>query len=519
MVLTMRLPFGRLAAALTLSTLILTVSPAFAGDVVIYGPGTPSPDAAATAQAAYRVATSSEEPPSGGVAHVLDLPFPSQDPLWMAGDLLQLPCADSTLAEVDPAERLELAIAHVDELDYEKALLEIDAGLKALPCTRFEVSRQTLIDLHFFQGMAHYDLGNQAKAKRGFLAALAVNIDMPWKKEYPPAPQAVFLDAKSELLGRGTTTLGIDPTGAGLKSLSGDGGEVPIGSAAVLTLYRGRHLVRYVDADGNAHGSLVDVGEDGGALMSREALRAVVLNLAWGGVGTSAGKIALAELARNRGADRAIVIVLGAADAAPRAFSFEVAGGAMLPLAVDGEALAALLDEDSKGKGKGKGGAGGGGAAVDDDNRAGRVGVVVNGGLGVAGRNPDGVAALRLHIRLVKGLELGVGGQAGFRDSVAGTILLPAVTFDLRYRLEGGPFHMYFGGRGLVGFSHDQQDTTSTEVLAIGGGGAVVGFDITPGGDKGFINNVDVAAGVTNRAGISGAQLFLTAGAGIGARF
>ena len=514
----MRLPIGRAAAALTLSTLFLAITPARAGDVVVYGPGQPSPEHAALAEATYQVAVGSEESPAGGVAHVLDLPFPSQDPLWMAGDLLLLPCADSTLADIDPAQQLEEAIAHVDELDNEKALLKIDQGLKALPCTRFEVSRQTLLDLHFYQGLAHYDLGNQPKAKRAFGAALAVNIDMPWKKEYPPAPQTVFLDAKSELLGRGTTTLGIDASGAGLKSLSVDGGDIPIGSASTLTLYRGRHLVRYVDGDDKAHGSLVDISGDGGALISREALRAAVLNLAWGGIGAQAGKIALTELARNRGADRAIVVVLGEDSGDVRAFSFDSAAGTMLPLAVDGDAVAALLDGKGKGKGKGKGGGAGAGADAGD-NSAGRVGIVVNGGFGMAGKNPYGVAALRLHFRLVKGLELGVGGHAGMRNSEAGTILLPAITLDLRYRFEGGPFHLYFGGRGLVAFSHDQQDTASTEIYGIGGGAGVIGFDLTPMGDKGFFVNVDIAAGATSRAGPGGAQLFLTAGAGVGVRF
>jgi len=511
----MRSILGRAPVALALPALtLLLASAAGATDVVVYGPDAPSPEGASLAESIYRVATESDEGPAGGAAHVLDLPFPSRDPLWFAGDLLQLPCADSTLADVDPAAALEAAIAHIDELDHEKGLLKIDQGIRALPCTSSEVTRQTLIDLHFFQAMAHYDLGNQPKAKRGFEAALAVRIDMPWKTEYPPAPQALFLEAKSDLLSRGTTTLGIDAAGSGVQALSVDGSAVMTSAASELTLYRGRHLVRYVDSGGIAYAALVDVGEEGGSLISREALRTTVLNLAWGGVGASAGRIALGELARNRGADRAIVVIAGKDDDSHRAFSFDVNSGSMMPLAVDGEAVAVLTA--GKKKRGGNGGDAGGGA---DTGESGRVGLVVGGGVLLSGTEPYGMGALRVHFRLVKGLELGVGGELGATAADDTTILLPAITFDGRYRLDiAGVFHPYFGGRGWLAFSHDQTDRSDTEVYMVGMGGGAVGFDVTPGGGKGFLINVDIGVGAGNVAGSDEPQLHFTVGGGVGFR-
>ena len=515
----MRSTLGRLTVTLASSALtLLFVASATAADVVVYGPGAPSPDAAAEAEAIYKVAAETEESPAGGVAHVLDLPFPSQDPLWTAGDLLQLPCADSTLAEVDPAAALETAIAHIDELDYEKGLLKIDQGIRALPCTQSEITRQTLIDLHFFQAMAHYDLGNQPKAKRAFAAALAVHIDIPWKTEYPPAPQAVFLEAKSELLSRGTTTLGIDAQGSGITGVAVDGTAVNVDTPAELMLYRGRHLVRYLDSGGVAHAALVDVGEKGGTLISREALRSAVLNLAWGGVGASAGKLALSELARNRGADRAIVVIPESKEHAHSAFSFDVASGSMIPLAVDGDAVAAILT--GKKKKKGGGGGGGGGTAPADTGDAGRVGLVIGGGLQLSGTNPYGMGALRVHFRLVEGLELGVGGEFGATTQDSSTIVLPTVAFDGRYRLDVAEvFHPYFGGRGWLAFSHGQSDPADDKIYVIPMGGATVGFDVTPGGSKGFLINVDLGIGAGGVAGLEDeAQLYLTIGGGVGFR-
>lgn len=510
----MRSILGRLPVALAASSLtFLLAATAAATDVVVYGPGAPSPDAAGEAEAIYKVATGSEESPAGGVAHVLDLPFPSQDPLWTAGDLLQLPCADSTLATVDPAAALETAIAHIDELDYEKGLLKIDQGIRALPCTHSEVTRQTLIDLHFFQAMAHFDLGNEPKAKRAFAAALAVHIDMPWKREYPPAPQTVFLEAKSELLSRGTTTLGIDAQGSGLTAVAVDGTAVSVDTPAELVLYRGRHLVRYIDSGGVAHAALVDVGEEGGVLISREALRSSVLNLAWGGVGAAAGRLALADLARNRGAQRAIVVIPESKEHAHSAFSFDVQSGSMIPLSVDGEAVAAILT------GKKKSGGGGGGSAPPDTGESGRLGLVLGGGLQLSGTNPYGMGALRVHFRLVEGLELGVGGEFGATSADGTTIVLPTVAFDARYRLDvAGVFHPYFGGRGWLAFSHGQTDRADTEIYVLGMGGATVGFDVTPGGGKGFLINLDVGIGAGSVAGTEDPQLYLTIGGGVGFR-
>ena len=497
----------RFAASLSMCVLLLA-GPALASDVVLYGPGTPSAEAAARAEAAYKVLTNGEEGPQAGLASVVDLPFPSQDPVWMAGDLLQLPCADKTLATVDPSVALKETISHVDELDYEKALITVDQGIRSLPCTQHEVTRKTLVDLHFFQGITEFMIGHQSKAKRAFSAALALDIETPWKKNYPPAPQAVFLDAKSDLLSRGTAPVGIDVTGGELKALSVDGLNIGVKNPGELLLYRGRHLVRYVDGDDRVRAALVDVSGEGGALVTRPALRTAVLNLAWGGVAAPAGRLTLSELARNRGVDKTWVIV-GEVGADLRAFSYEVGTGQLMPFGVDGDAVAALLE--------GKDGKGGAGTVGDGD--AGRVGLVVAGGAAITGRDLYGTGALRVHFRLIKGLELGLGFQAGFGDYDATRYLFqPLVHVDIRYRLEKGPFHLYFGGRGLVGFGHSQTVESDASLHIFGGGAGVVGFDVTPGADKGFVINLDLGIGGLSRADGPGGQFYAGLGAGVGFR-
>lgn len=491
---------------------VLVAGPALASDVVLYGPGSPSPESAAHAEAVFKVAAGAQDGPAGGTASVLDLPFPSQDPIWMAGGLLPLPCADQTLAQVDPEVVLRETISHIDELDYEKALLSVDQGIRALPCSAHPVTKATLVDMHFFQGLTEHMMGNTAKARRAFSAALAVDIETPWKKQYPPAPQAVFLDAKSELLSRGTAHLGIDVRGEDLKSLSVDGVEIGAAAPSELLLYRGRHLVRYVDARDGVHAALVDVAQEGGVLVTRLALREAVLGLAWGGVATSAGKLALGELARNRGATTAWVVTGG--QGASRAFSFDAAAGTVTEVPVDAAAVAALLDE-----GKGRGGKGGHGGAGATGDGPGRLGLVLGGGFSMTGADPFGAVSLRLHVQIAGGLDIGLGVQSAFRPFDADTTnVQPLVMLDVRWRLPDGPFHVYFGGRGLLGVSHSQLVQEDDTVYAFGGGAGLVGFDLTPAGQKGFVVNLDAMVGGTSRADADGGQLVVGVGAGVGFR-
>jgi hypothetical protein len=313
----------------------------------------------------------------------------------------------------------------------------------------------------------------------------------------------------------------VDVRGGGIQSLSVDGGALSIAGPLDLELRQGRHLVRWVDAQGAAFARLVDVSGKGGALVTRPALRDAVLNLAWGGSAAPAARLALADLAGNRGADSVYVVVLddGGGGGAARAFQYDVAGDAVLPLQVQAGALAAA-EAARAGTASAAGGKG-------NPSDAGRLGLTFGGGLLYEDRAPYGMGALRLHVRLVKGLELGAGFQAGFRQFTwigedgserRSAIILPQIAIDARYRLEPGPFHFYFGGRGILGFSNRETVAADETARVLGGGAGLIGFDITPAGDKGFQFNLELAAGGISGIDAQHGGFLLSLGAGLGAR-
>ncbi|MEE2829692.1 MAG: hypothetical protein VX498_10945, partial [Myxococcota bacterium] len=116
----------------------------FAGEVILYGPGNPNAEAAAVAEETFFALTETTEVPAGGTVNVFDLPFSARSPLWMAGDLLELPCRDPELAAIDPSAALKEGVRLVGELEYEGALLALEQGIQALPCTASSIQRQTL---------------------------------------------------------------------------------------------------------------------------------------------------------------------------------------------------------------------------------------------------------------------------------------------------------------------------------------------------------------------------------------
>jgi len=506
----------------------LSIGSAHAGEMLLYGPGVPSPETAARAEAVLRVAAGVDAP-SGGTSHVLDLPFPSEAPVWTSGDLLPLPCGDPALASVDPAAVVAEGTELVDELSYDKALLRLEEGLRALPCMEAQVDRKTLTDLYFFMGLAEFEEGSKTKAKRAFESALAIDIDRPWDDDYPPDPQALYDEAGAALKASGAPDVGVDLRGGRVTEFRVDGMTVDVATARTVPLHRGKHLIQYTADDGTRTSNLVNVGRDGGDFVSRDALRDAVLNLAWKPVTAGAAEAALADLGRSRGVDSVYVVLLGEDDDVARAYKFEVSTATVLPLSVDADALAKEL--------RGPGASGPpaevrDGVSSEADIAAGRVGLTVDGGLHVGNSQPYGLVTIRGDFRLVAGLEVGVGAYLGATQveyaatdgvSTTASFVLPGVTVGARYRFNRGIGHPYLGGRGIVAVSNLEDTEAALEgteegIAPAGGGGFVAGIDVTPGGAKGFVVNIDFLAGYWKNAG-SGGGLLLDLTAGVGVRF
>ncbi len=493
------------------AALLLLVLPGFAvaSEVLLYGPGSPTAEDAARAEHVLAAAANIDHP-SAGVTHVVDLPFPSQEPVWMAGGLLPLPCTDQALTELDPKVALEDGIRRMDEMDQEGALNTFDRGVRALPCTTAPIERSTLARLHLYAGIAWYQRGDRVKAKRAFAAAFAADTKTTWDNAYPPDPQQVWLEGKEEMLTRGQVRLGIDVRGAGLRSFSVDGEARGTTAPEFLDLYPGRHVVRYVDGTGAVFARLLDVGAQGGVAVSRAALRESVLQLAWGGAAAEAARTTLVELGRNRGVESLFVVTLGDA---PRAYRFTVRDGSVMPLAVDPAAVIEVARRSARsGATKAMG-------AVAED--AGRGSIALSGGVHVQDAAPYALIALRAHGRLVLGLEIGGGVQVALRGheiagASVGTILLPSLLGDVRYRIPGGAFHPWFGLRGLFGLTQGDRWDDPT-ISPVGGIAGLLGFDVSPRGSRGFTIHLDAALGYAGSGWRRG--LLLDVGAGAGLRF
>jgi hypothetical protein len=492
--------------------LALLVPPAssVAAEVLLYGPGAPDADGAARAQGVFAAAVG-RAGPSGGVSHVLDLPFPSQDALWVAGGVLTVPCTDPSLQALDPRAALDEGIRRMDHLDQDGALSTFDCGVRALPCSSAPVERRTLARLHLYAGIAAFQSGKRAQANREFAAAFAADTKTVWDSAYPPDAQQVWLEAKEAALTGGTVPLHVDARGATVGSLSLDGEAIALDRPVDLQLYPGSHLLRYVSAEGGVVARLLEVQRGGGVVTSRPALREAVLNAAWGSGGVSAALASLRELCRARGVGEAYVVSLGDA---PRIYRYRAGDGTVAALVVDSGALANAERGGLRRNAS---------LAIEGaSERAGRGSLGLGAGVHVQDTVPYALVALHAHARVVAGLELGGGLQVALRpyDLILGehgTLVLPALLGDLRYRLPLGQFHPWAGVRGLLGLTHPGYVVpgANEEVSPTGGIAGLLGFDVTPLAQRGFTVHLDAAIGYAGDEDRQGFLLDVTGGVGL----
>lgn len=487
---------------------------AAAQDVVIYGPGTPDTDRAGVAEETYFALTDQAEAPPGGIASIFDLPFSSTEPLWMAGDLLLLPCSDSSLVEVDAQEVVKNGMKLIDGLDYEKGLLALKQGLDALPCSKHDISRTTLTKLHFYLGIGNAEIGNERKTRRSFSAALSINIEAPWDTNFAPHLEAIWNEARQDLLDRGRVSIKLDTRGTKITTVEVDGSEVPLESVSELLLQPGLHLIRYRDDQGARHGSLVDVSGSGGAIVSRAALNSAVLGMDQAPEVHPAASLALKSLLRDRAAKTAFIVVLDDDNRPERTFRWSLEDGSVSVLELDDSSRARImkaLGRRSRTQARL--------SAERGPAEPGRFGLFAGGGLLLNSSYAMPAITARIDVRLVKGLEASAGTVVGFSEAGQLPVVLPLVSLDLRYRFLRGPAHLCLGVRGLLGFTNSETDLTDTELYTVGGVAGVVGLELTPQGDKGLTIHVDVGGGVLGQsAPASPPRFHLTATGGVGFR-
>lgn len=438
--------------------------------ILIYGPD--SAGAAELAQAAALLATTVEdgEVPDASI-HVLDLPFSSADPVWIAGDSRVVPCTDPALESEDIPGLVTRAVEHIDALDYEEAKRLTDQAITAMPCAPGAVHRAALLDVYYFRGIAAFHLGDRDGARQNFQYALAIDREKTWDTDYPPEPQQVFLLAKEDAIGLDRVSLGIDLAGGQVSEFNFDGASHAPDSSHELSVIPGMHLVQYT-ADDTAYSRLVEVRPGGSAaLVTRQGLTSAVIS----GPATvgmlPAARASLRALVQGRNLKRAYVVVVNEDDTG-RIYLYD-------------ETYTTLAEAATVGGTSGGGGGGGGGEAPPLTTTSpggltlGLAGFALAHGSSYAGFN------LRGHVRLVKGLELDVGGGmnvTSYQDDDGRVgVAMPYIRVGARYRFGSRVARPYVGAAFLMSLWNDQAqavDGSTSSVRVSPGGVALLGLDL-----------------------------------------
>ena len=231
------------ARSLAVALLLVAASSgvASAGPSVLYGPAGagPAPDAATAAIAAKELLRSGDFRIEGALA---DLPELADGLLLSTPPLLEA-CADA--AGQPLAERVTMARARVDELDFEGALGVLERGSPAAACVG-PLERGALYDLFFLAGYARFFSDDAGGAEELFRLAAAVDPSRRWNDDLPPTAKGTFLDALQGALDSPGAAL----DAADLQGLSLDGEAVgsatpaPLPGVHLLELAGRRYVLR-----------------------------------------------------------------------------------------------------------------------------------------------------------------------------------------------------------------------------------------------------------------------------------
>ncbi len=494
-----------ITALLCAACLSLTMTARADDGILIYGPE----DAGMSEQqqaAALLAATIGDEALPGSSIHILDLPFPSADPVWIAGDARVVPCSDPAFESEDLAALLDSAIESIDGLSYEEGKRTLDRAITALPCATQPVERDVLIDLYYFRGIAAYHLDDRDGARQSFQYAQAIDREKTWDTNYPPEPQQIFLLAKEDAIGLDRVDIGHDVAGLAIADFNFDG--IPLDSSApgIMQVIPGMHLVQYA-VDGTPYSRLVEVRKDGhAALVTRSGLTAAVL----GGPETEgmlpAARASLRALVQGRNLQRAYVVVLEGA---------EGQGGGRI---YQYDETYTTLQESAVAQTSGGGGVSAGGTAGGDDVWSPGGLTLGLGGFAYAHGSPYASFALRGHLKLYKSLELEVGGGPNVTtytaDGETWAAVLPYLRVGARGRFGRGAFKPYVGGALMMNFWSGEtvgEGDEAVEFTRISPGGVLFGGFDAHLTDALYIN-VDLDVGYAYR-------VWVTLHGGIGFRF
>jgi len=462
-----------LAALLAMALTTVTTANAESSGILIYGPENAGMAEQQQAMEVLVSAIGEEDLPASSI-HILDLPFPSADPVWIAGDARVVPCSDPSAGNEDLAALLTAGIDAIDALDYEEGKRTLDQAITALPCATQRVERAVLLDLYYFRGIAAFHLGDRDGARQSFQYALAIDREKTWDTNYPPEPQQIFLLAKEDAIGLDRVDIGHDVAGADVTEFAFDGTSLDAADAGLMQVVPGMHLVQYKVGE-TPYSRLVEVRKDGpAALVTRSGLTAAVMNGPDSGGSLPAARASLRALVQGRNLQRAYVVVLGAEGAA-EIFQYDETYTILTRTAPTPQVASSGTTDATPT----------GGAAGKDKPSSSAGGITLGaGGFAFAHGNAYASFDLRAHVKLYRGLEAELGGGANVKrfqyDGGAWVATMPFVRVGVRYRFGNKAFRPYVGAAMLLSFwktlgKGDEEDA----LTRVSPGGAVIGgFDV-----------------------------------------
>jgi len=495
------------AAAAAVTVFSLCVAPAARAEstgILIYGPENAGMAEQQQAMMVLAASIGEQDLPASSI-HILDLPFPSADPVWIAGDARVVPCSDPAAEKEDLAALLGAGIDAIDALDYEEGKRTLDHAITAMPCATQQVERAVLIDLYYFRGIAAFHLGDRDGARQSFQYALAIDREKTWDTNYPPEPQQVFLLAKEDAIGLDRVDIGHDVAEADVSEFAFDGSPLDASGAGVMQVIPGMHLVQYKVGD-TPYSRLVEVRKGGpAALVTRAGLTAAVMNGPDSGGSLPAARASLRALVQGRNLQRAYVVVLED-DGSAEIFQYDETYTILTRTTAPAPVATTDGAEPS-----------GDSTTAADTTAYSPGGVTLGaGGFAFAHGTPYASFDLRGHVKLYRGLEVELGGGVNIRrfeyEGDPWLATMPFLRTGVRYRFGKKAFRPYVGGALLLSFWKTLGKSEEEDALMrVSPGGAIFGgFDVHV--SPLVYINVDIDVGFSHKvwAGLQG---------GVGFRF
>ena len=465
-----RVPCQIALGLFALASCVPTGARAASDAILIYGPQSATTAELEQANALLSGTVDAEAMPASSI-HVLDLPFSSADPVWIAGDSRVVPCSDPAFEAEDIPALVAEAVDHIDALDYEAAKRLTDRAITALPCAPGAVERSVLIDVYYFRGIAAFHLGDRDGAQQNFQYALAIDREKTWDTNYPPEPQQVFLLAKEDAIGLDRVPLGIDLAGGQVDEFNFDAVAHPPAESHELSVIPGMHLVQY-SAGGSAYSRLVEVRQGGSAaLVTRQGLTAAVVQGPTSSGMLPAARASLRALVQGRNLKRAYVVVV-AEDGTGRIYLYD-------------ETYTTLAESATVAPDPGDDPGGDARRPLADGESPGGLTLGIA-GFALAHGSPYAGFNLRGHVRLVKGLELDLGAGVNATrytddDGVRWGVGLPYVRLGVRYQFGTKRARPYVGGAFLLSIydaTREYGEGDGVDPQAAPGGVGLFGIDL-----------------------------------------